>query len=49
MENRQYSLQVVGRLLGFSSPSSFTRWFSAEFGMAPRAWRKALQRGTPIP
>ncbi|MDR7135817.1 AraC-like DNA-binding protein [Lysobacter niastensis] len=41
MENRQYSLQVVGRLLGFSSPSSFTRWFSAEFGMAPREWRKA--------
>ena len=37
---RQYSLQVVGRLLGFSSPSSFTRWFSAEFGMAPREWRK---------
>ena len=29
MENRQYSLQVVGRLLGFSAPSSFTRWFSA--------------------
>ena len=29
MENRQYSLQVVGRLLGFSTPSSFTRWFSA--------------------
>ena len=39
MENRQYSLQVVGRLLGFSSPSSFTRWFGTEFGVAPRAWR----------
>ena len=39
MENRQYSLQVIGRLLGFSTPSSFTRWFTAEFGMAPRAWR----------
>jgi AraC-like DNA-binding protein len=39
MENQQYSLQVVGRQLGFSTPSSFTRWFSAEFGMAPRAWR----------
>jgi AraC-like DNA-binding protein len=42
MENRQYSLQVVGRLLGFSTPSSFTRWFNAQFGMAPRAWRKAF-------
>ena len=44
MQNRQYSLQVVGRLLGFSAPSSFTRWFSAEFGMAPSAWRKARPR-----
>jgi AraC-like DNA-binding protein len=46
MENQNYSLQAVARLLGFSAPSSFTRWFSAEFGMAPRAWRKAFrQRG----
>lgn len=43
MENRQYKLQVVGRLLGFSTPSSFTRWFSAEFEMAPRAWRNTLR------
>jgi AraC-like DNA-binding protein len=40
MENRQYSLQSVGRLLGFSAPSSFTRWFSAQYGLAPRDWRK---------
>lgn len=44
MKNQHYSLQVVGRLLGFSTPSSFTRWFSAEFGMAPRTWRKSLRR-----
>ncbi|QSX77516.1 AraC family transcriptional regulator [Agrilutibacter solisilvae] len=44
MENPQYSLQVVGRLLGFSSPSSFTRWFSGAFGMAPREWRKEYQQ-----
>ena len=44
MENQHYSLQVVGRLLGFSNPSSFTRWFRAEFGMAPREWRKALRQ-----
>jgi AraC-like DNA-binding protein len=43
MENRQYSLQVIGRLLGFSTPSSFTRWFTAEFGMAPRVWRKSAK------
>jgi AraC-like DNA-binding protein len=44
MENRQYSLQAVGRLLGFSSPSSFTRWFSAEFNMTPRDWRKTASQ-----
>jgi AraC-like DNA-binding protein len=44
MENPNYSLQAIGRLLGFSSPSSFTRWFSAQFGAAPRAWRKDLQQ-----
>lgn len=49
MENRNYSLQVVGRLLGFSAPSSFTRWFSAEFGMAPRAWRKDLRSRSELP
>ncbi len=47
MENPRYSLQAVGRLLGFSSPSSFSRWFAAEFGKAPRLWRKDFrqQRG----
>jgi AraC-like DNA-binding protein len=43
MANRRYSLQAVGRLLGFSAPSSFTRWFTAQFGMAPRAWRAAYK------
>jgi AraC-like DNA-binding protein len=46
MQNAQYSLQVVGRLLGFSSPSSFSRWFGGEFGTSPREWRKDhRQRG----
>src|SRR5688572_186922 len=43
MQNRQYTLQVVGRLLGFTSPSSFSRWFGEQFGSAPRTWRKAQQ------
>ena len=40
MENRKYSLQAVSRLLGFASPSSFSRWFAAGFGVSPREWRK---------
>ena len=26
-------------MLGYSMPSSFTRWFSAQFGMPPATWR----------
>jgi AraC-like DNA-binding protein len=40
LENRNYSLQEVGRLLGFANASSFTRWFRQEFAQPPRAWRK---------
>jgi AraC-like DNA-binding protein len=33
----------VAALLGYSSPSSFTRWFASAFGVAPQVWR-ASQR-----
>lgn len=36
---RRYSLTEVADLLGFSSPSNFSRWFSNEFGCSPRQWR----------
>lgn len=39
MENSGYSLGRIAELLGYSMPSSFTRWFSAQFGMAPARWR----------
>ncbi|MFC7411700.1 AraC family transcriptional regulator [Hydrogenophaga atypica] len=39
--NPRYSLVRVSELLGYSTPSSFTRWFTTQFGQAPQAWRKA--------
>lgn len=33
------SITSVGQMLGYAAPSSFTRWFSAEFGKSPAAWR----------
>ncbi|MEX6504560.1 AraC family transcriptional regulator [Pseudomonas zhanjiangensis] len=39
MENPAYSLARIADLLGYSMPSSFTRWFAAQFGMPPAAWR----------
>lgn len=44
MDNPFYSLGRVAELLGYSMPSSFTRWFTAQFGMAPAKWR-AGRRG----
>lgn len=40
MLNPGYSLSRIGSLLGYSVPSSFTRWFTAEFGQTPGKWRR---------
>lgn len=39
MNNPNYSLARIGDLLGYSLPSSFTRWFATQFGSTPAAWR----------
>jgi AraC-like DNA-binding protein len=41
MQNPTYSLARIAGLLGYSVPSSFTRWFTAEFGATPANWRQA--------
>jgi len=33
------SITSIAELLGYASLSSFTRWFTDEFGISPRAWR----------
>ena len=39
MENTGYSLARIADMLGYSLPSSFTRWFIVQFGKPPAAWR----------
>jgi AraC-like DNA-binding protein len=39
MSNSTYTLRRISELLGYSMLSSFSRWFSAEFGVAPIVWR----------
>lgn len=34
-----HSVAMVAELIGYSSASSFNRWFNAEFGCAPQKWR----------
>ncbi|TCM69067.1 AraC-like DNA-binding protein [Acinetobacter calcoaceticus] len=41
LKNHNYSLAQVSDILGYSMPSSFTRWFISEFGMAPNTWRNS--------
>jgi AraC-like DNA-binding protein len=46
MDNPDYSLAAISELLGYSVPSSFTRWFCAQFAATPQQWRAAhAQRG----
>lgn len=37
----KHSVTEIALLLGYSTVSSFTRWFTEEFGKSPAAWRKA--------
>jgi AraC-like DNA-binding protein len=40
MAGKAHSLSQVGELLGYRTPSSFTRWFTAQFGTTPADWRR---------
>jgi AraC-like DNA-binding protein len=39
LANSTRPVTSVASLLGYSSPSSFTRWFAGSFGMSPQHWR----------
>jgi AraC-like DNA-binding protein len=39
-----YTLTRVAEMLGYGQLSSFTRWFSEEFGLSPTAWRQAAEK-----
>ena len=41
LDNPDLSLGEIADMLGYSMPSSFTRWFIANFGQPPAAWRAA--------
>ncbi|MEV8596152.1 AraC family transcriptional regulator [Streptomyces sp. NPDC052012] len=42
--NPRRSLTEISELLGFSSPSSFSRWFREQFECSPTAWRRGRSR-----
>lgn len=40
LSNPNFDITQVASLLGYQQTNSFTRWFGANFDMAPREWRK---------
>ena len=45
LSSSTHSITAIAHMTGYAAPSSFTRWFTAEFGMAPAAWRAEEARG----
>lgn len=43
----RYSFTEISEMLAFSTPSSFSRWFSGQFGVSPRQWRKQTRPVDP--
>lgn len=39
-----HNMTAIAQMTGYATPSSFTRWFSAEFGKSPAAWRDEAGR-----
>jgi AraC-like DNA-binding protein len=39
LSSSAHNVTAIAHMTGYSSPSSFTRWFCAEFGVAPAVWR----------
>jgi len=40
ISDKRHSITRISETLGYGQLSSFTRWFSAEFGMSPAEWRR---------
>jgi AraC-like DNA-binding protein len=45
--NPRQPLTQIAEELGFSEPSSFSRWFRGQFGCSPKEWRNRTQAGAP--
>ena len=43
----QHQIGMVANMTGYRRPSSFSRWFFAEFGMSPAEWRRSAGQKSP--
>jgi len=44
LSSASHSIAEVANLAGYSTSSSFIRWFASEFGMAPTRWRMVMKQ-----
>jgi len=44
LTSSSHSVTDIAHLAGYSTPSSFIRWFVSEFGMSPTKWRRVMQQ-----
>jgi AraC-like DNA-binding protein len=44
LSSSAHNVTAIAHMTGYSSSSSFSRWFAAEFGMSPAAWRAEERR-----
>jgi len=49
LANSAHPVTSVASLVGYASPSSFTRWFAEDFGKSPQAWRADQARVEAAP
>ena len=47
LTSSEHPVTSVASLLGYASPSAFTRWFAGAFGRSPQAWRSAANKAPP--
>jgi AraC-like DNA-binding protein len=40
LDTPRHSMVRISQMLGYSSPSAFTRWFVKQFGLPPQRWRQ---------
>ncbi|MBA5606431.1 AraC family transcriptional regulator [Duganella sp. FT3S] len=43
LQHSRYSIDQVASLLGYTQPTSFTRWFLVQHGLPPSTWRRHCQ------
>ena len=44
LSSSTHNVTAIAQMTGYATPSSFTRWFCAEFGTAPATWRAEERR-----